>query len=411
LLDLVLPIVVLGVGGYWLVQQSLSQRFTIDESRWISTSRYFWVTFVDGDLFGSDWEPNYITLTHPPLARYVLGFGLAVQGWRPDQLNDRYDSRRSREFNELAGTVPGPELLRAARNVQVVIAVACLGALYVMGRLVGGPWVGASAALLAAANPLLSTLWTRALAESLLSLLTLVAVTLAVVANDRREAERPFASWMLAAGAVAGLTLATKLSGVLVGGAIAVAAGIATIVGRRPPKFLERSASLVDVVAPMLLVFWAVNPLLWVDPARRTAAVFEHRRAEMEVQRRTWPVQSTPNDVTERAALVARRTFTEHVPFRRWGAWPVNAFLITVGVVALAARGVAALRDGRVGSDVLLLCWAGITYFAVIVSLGFDSTHYYAPLVLINAVFGAMGLAGLGWFARIVRQKTHNPSA
>src|SRR5690349_10679230 len=75
-----------------------SQAFSVDESRWISTSRYFWITFVDHDLFGPDWRPNYIVYTHPPVARYLLGFGLWLQGWSPEQLNGRYDSLERREY-------------------------------------------------------------------------------------------------------------------------------------------------------------------------------------------------------------------------------------------------------------------------------------------------------------------------
>src|SRR5215211_5054954 len=82
-----------------LRQQALRQVFSVDESRWIASSRYFWITFVDRDVLGPDWEPNYIVLTHPPVARYIIGFGLALQGWSPDDLNGRYDTDRSREFN------------------------------------------------------------------------------------------------------------------------------------------------------------------------------------------------------------------------------------------------------------------------------------------------------------------------
>ena len=62
---------------------SVNQGFTVDESRWIATSRYFWITFVDRDLFGPAWQPNYIVYTHPPVARYLIGFGLWLQGWQP----------------------------------------------------------------------------------------------------------------------------------------------------------------------------------------------------------------------------------------------------------------------------------------------------------------------------------------
>src|SRR6188508_921104 len=75
---------------------SVDQAFSVDESRWIATSRHFWITFVDRDLFGPAWQPNYLVYTHPPMARYVIGFGLWLQGWSPDQLNGRYDSLQSR---------------------------------------------------------------------------------------------------------------------------------------------------------------------------------------------------------------------------------------------------------------------------------------------------------------------------
>src|SRR5215216_5176388 len=79
---------------------SVNQAFTIDESRCIATSRYFWITFVDRDLFGPAWQPNYLVYTHPPVARYLIGFVLWLQGWSPDQLNGRYDSLQSRAYND-----------------------------------------------------------------------------------------------------------------------------------------------------------------------------------------------------------------------------------------------------------------------------------------------------------------------
>ena len=116
---------------------SVSQSFSVDESRWIATSRYFWITFVDRDLFGPAWQPNYLVYTHPPVARYVIGFGLWLQGWQPDQLNGRYDSLQSRAFNDRAGNVPSLDLLLAARRVTFVFAVASVVLVYVVGRVLG----------------------------------------------------------------------------------------------------------------------------------------------------------------------------------------------------------------------------------------------------------------------------------
>src|SRR5215212_1088477 len=118
--------------------QAISQPFSVDESRWIAASRYFWYTFVDRDLFGPPWQPNYIVYTRPPVARYVIGFGLWLQGWSPDRLNKRYDSLETRLWNEREGNVPGDDLLQAARRVTLVFAVTSVVLLYGIGRQLGG---------------------------------------------------------------------------------------------------------------------------------------------------------------------------------------------------------------------------------------------------------------------------------
>src|SRR4051812_725400 len=130
-----LLLVVLVVAAGVLRGPSLSQRFTIDESRWIATSRYFWITFVQRDLFGPGGAPSYIVLPQPPVARYAIGFGLWLQGWRDDQLNGRYDSLRSASYNARAGNIPSPRLLAAARRVTFPLAVGAVVLIYAAGRL------------------------------------------------------------------------------------------------------------------------------------------------------------------------------------------------------------------------------------------------------------------------------------
>ena len=120
-----------------LYQQAQRQSFSVDESRWIATSRYFWITFVEGDVLGPAWQPNYLVLTHPPVARYFIGAGLALQGWSPDELNGRYDTDRSRDFNRRAGNIPSRELLNDARNVVLLFAIGATLLLYPIGRSVG----------------------------------------------------------------------------------------------------------------------------------------------------------------------------------------------------------------------------------------------------------------------------------
>lgn len=373
-----------------LTSRSTAQPFSIDESRWISSSRYFWVTFVDRDVFGERWEPGYVVLTHPPVARYVLGFGLWLQGWSPDQLNARYDSSRSRQLNERAGAVPSRSLLMAARRVEWWIALAGVALVYLVSRTLGGPVAAVAGALLVASNGLLMNLWTRALAESTLATLTLLAIWLGARMVARPESR----GWgvSLAAGAVLGLSAATKLSGVLTAAGFGLCALSTLVLGERR-QLRSWFASWMDVGLAAVVAFVIANPLLYPDAVGRTVAMFEHRRAEMEEQRAIWPRDAVPADLVARSGLLFRRTFVDHATFRGAGSGYVEAIAVAAGLVAAAWR---VFRSGREAFPALLLvCWALALYGGVTPNLGFDSTHYYAPLLLVNALLSAYALAAL----------------
>ena len=52
----------------------------------------------------------------------------------------------------------------------------------------------------------------------------------------------------------------------------------------------------------------------------------------------------------------------------------------------------------RLGPRALLLNWSLLLYTGAVANLGFDSSHYYAPLVTANVLLQAVGLAAaLGW--------------
>ena len=378
-----------------------TQRFTIDESRWISTSRYFWITFVELDLFGPAWRPNYVVLTQPPVARYLIGAGLALQGWTPDQLNGRYDSLRSREWNVQMGNVPSDELLQAARRVVFVFAVGAVVLLYVVGRMLGGPPAGLAAAGLGLANPLLSTLWTRALAESILAFFTLGALALALRSLPRVATGDAPAAGPLLSGVSLGLAAASKLSGGI--GAVGIVLfgllqqAFALAATRRPVGLKQ----WFDVASAALIAFVVVNPLVYPDPFGRARALLAHRREEMLQQQAIWPEQSVAPDLRSRGATVARRAFDEFATFRMIDPVAPDVPLVIVGltfVVAGAWRELA--RSRQPGERTLFLAWILATYAVVTANLGFDSSHYYAPPVTLNVILGGVAVgAALRWVA------------
>jgi len=375
---------------------SVGQPFSVDESRWIATSRYFWITFVEGDLFGPAWQPNYLVYTHPPVARYAIGFGLWLQGWQPDQLNGRYDSLQSRAFNERAGNVPGPDLLLAARRVTFVFAVASVVLVYGVGRILGGQVAGLAAAALALVNPLLTTVWTRALAESIVAAFGLLALALALRVMPKVGTPGTRGWLPLAIGAALALAAATKLNGAL--GALGL--GLVTAVQQGQALLRSRRTlglrSWVDVGLSGVVVFVAVNPLLYVAPADRVVGLIQHRQDEMEFQRSVFTSQAVPDDLGSRVARVARRTFDTYATPKGPLPLSADAVLVPAGLAVLAWRTLAELRRGLAGPAFLFLCWLAASYAVVTPNLGFDSSHYFAPLVTLNVVTAGVAVAVVG---------------
>jgi hypothetical protein len=372
---------------------SAEQSFSVDESRWISTSRYFWITFVEHDLFGPAWQPNYIVYTHPPVARYLIGFGLWLQGWSPDQLNGRYDSLEGRLYNERMGNVPSPDLLAAARRVTFVFAVASVALIYIVARQLGGRVAGIAATVLALVNPLLTTVWTRALAESIVAAFGLLALALAVTAMPHVATLGKRAWLPLTLGATLALSAATKLNGGL--GAIGLAAfavvqqGLAVAETRRTRGL----RAWIDAAMMAIVLFVAVNPLLYATPVERAVSLIRHRHDEMEFQRSVFTKDAVPDELSARIGRVAWRAFEDYATPP--GPLPVSpdVVLVSVGIGVLAWRSIVDSRRRFAGPALLMLCWVVATYLVVTPNLGFDSSHYFAPLVALNVIVGGVAVA------------------
>ena len=398
--EAVLVLLLLSASALALRRPLVEQEFSVDESYRLTASRYFWTTFIDRDLFGPAWQPNYLILTHPPGAQYLIGFGLWLQGWTPDQLNSPYDSRRSRAFNEAAGNVPPPALLAAARRVEFVVALGALLMLYLIGRTLLNRLAGVLAVVLALGNPLLSTHWTRALAEAPLAFWSLLALFLALRSVARLATDKVSIRSCMAAGAALGLAIATKLSGVLgcLGLAYFFVLQQSLVVWRSDPLLKLRHWLVLGLA--VACTFVAVNPLLYPNPVGNTALLFDFRSIEMQEQRRIWPDDAVPDSLPVRLELVAKSVFRDYGTVS--GASPPLELLLFAGGLGVALLTVVRhLKAGQpFGPSALFLCWVLATYVASVVYLGFDSPHYYIPLVQLNVVLEAVALSwAAGWLS------------
>jgi Dolichyl-phosphate-mannose-protein mannosyltransferase len=394
------------LAGIILYRPATQQSFTVDESRWIATSRYFWTTFIERDVVGPAWQPNYLVLTQPPVGRYLIGFGLWLQGWTPEQLNGRYAADRSYQTNVAAGNLPGPALLMAARRVSFVLAVGSALLIYGVAREMAGPVAGLTAFGLTVFNPLLSTLWTRALGEAPLAFFSLLALLLALKAVSRLSGPRVGPA--VGAGVALGLATATKLSGILCGIGFAAFAALRELVTwyrlRRVPHVLPWL--YLGVVAVSVFIF--ANPLLYPDPVTRSAMLFWYRRDEMQQQRLYAPTRAAPDTLGGRAQVTAQRVFGTYASGR--GSLPVPVLADSILFVAgLALLLVSVSREAaarRLGRATLFLCWLVAAYVVVVVNLGVDSSHYYVQLITGNIVVEALAVAGgMSWLAHRARRR------
>jgi 4-amino-4-deoxy-L-arabinose transferase-like glycosyltransferase len=263
---------------------------------------------------------------------------------------------------------------------------------YAAGRRLAGRLAGLGAVLLALANPLLTTLWTRALAESILAFFSLLALTIALWVLPRLPYARVRPWLPIGLGASLALAASTKLSG---GIAAIGLAGFALIQQALALARTGRTAgfrSWLDAGLVAMVVFVAVNPLLYPSPVPRTLAMIEHRFDEMEAQQDLFESQAVPDGLGNRASRLARRVFVTNATPPGPLPFSPDAILVSVGLAALVVSAVRDLRAGRAGPALLFLWWIASFYAVVTASLGFDSAHYYAPLVMANAICSGVAI-------------------
>jgi 4-amino-4-deoxy-L-arabinose transferase-like glycosyltransferase len=277
---------------------------------------------------------------------------------------------------------------------------------YLVARQLGGLLAGVAAAALTLVNPLLTTVWTRALAESIVAAFGLLALALALgvmpyVASLGRRAWLP-----LTLGAALALSTATKLNGGL--GAVGlglfalIQQALALVETRRTRGF----RSWVDAGMMAIVLFVALNPLLYVLPVERAIGLIRHRHDEMEFQRSVFTRDAVPDELDARIGRVAKRAFHDYATPR--GPLPVSldVVLVPVGIGLLGWRAVIELRRRFAGPALLLLCWLSTTYLVVTPNLGFDSSHYFAPLVALNVIVGGVAVAaGVHGLWQVTRAK------
>jgi hypothetical protein len=371
--------------------------FNPDESRWISRAHYLAAL---ADPFGPVWADRYMTRGQPPLGSYAMGLGLLAHG-RDLHTNPPWDFAITWETNIAVGNKPVPEDLAAGRRTSAVLVALTTAVVVAAARaFIPAPWALLAGALFAV-HPFTIYIGSIAMADALFGLLIALAAAAAAAL-----ARRP--TWTRAAvlGALLGLGGATKLSPLVLAvgltGAGVVLFVIAAIRQRQLPGPEGRLAAhglAIGIAA--CIVFVAVYPYLWPDPAGRTANLFAFRTEEMAAQASDWPVMAVPTraEALRRVGINFGERFSLSGALATLLGTGVPAGLrqieVTVPLVGVALMTVLAIRDGPFSPRALVLAVLGGQSLITILGMRSEFDRYHLPMALLGAVGAAVALYGV----------------
>ena len=398
-----------------------------DEAAYVSQS-YFFDFYVSGDW--DDWAwLEYHAYDLPPLPKYFIGGALSTIG---ESGSGRIAA--GKWFRDTEGIRIKADVLLAARVPSVIFGVIGCLAIYRIGRLWRGPWVGSIAAILLTCNPLYRLHARRAMSDVPSEALILLALAIGISAwehliRGRLDVIR-CVGWGAICGAVAGLAVLAKLNGgvaVMTMAAWLILGNVLPGVSmRRVARSLVFAASGAGVA---LLTFLVGNPYLTAHPdgpcppgymapvpadegiGPRLWRVIDHRRRVSEIAWDQFPDDAL-RDPASRLAVVAAQGFGRYgslgprpynwkVPHPRY-SWRLDGGalvwlpLVLVGFVQALMKGWSRLRAGFPPTS-----WALAAYWLVatgtvawFLPLAWD--RYELPIQAPSALLAAGALASVG---------------
>jgi 4-amino-4-deoxy-L-arabinose transferase-like glycosyltransferase len=142
----------------------------------------------------------------------------------------------------------------------------------------------------------------------------------------------------------------------------------------------------------------------------------------MEFQQEAFEANAVPDGLSNHARRLARRVFVSYATPAGPLPFSPDVVLVGAGLVVLGALAGRELRRRQAGAALLFQCWVLAFYAVITASLGFDSPHYYAPLVAANVICSGVAIGTAAQSAqramdrfnragRASAQKTQMPAA
>lgn len=289
----------------------------VDEVYWIGSSYYSDLVFSQRDFSHPDWS-LLPARENPPVAKYVIGFALAVAGQpitNPDMLgvfhafyaripggwgNEGEQAKRAAVLARLnpemreamaagAEVTMDKRILIAARRAMLGCAAGCSLLVFLLGSLLMRRSLALIASQVILLHPLSIEAYNYAMSDAPAMLFAVLAGGLVCVWAGRlaQPAARLDWGWSIGAGVGVGWACAAKMNSLVILGQAGLVAlgwlGVALL--RRDLAQIKRVAvGFTCLCVAALVVFVAVNPAIWRDPVGGLLAPYIEQKLSAELQ-------------------------------------------------------------------------------------------------------------------------------
>lgn len=390
--------------------------FHKDESHWIATSYYFEALWTDdleilGDAAQNVWEPQYWTLTQPPVGRYLIALGRLAGGYGEKDLNTPWNFRKDVAENEALGNMPSSDLLMWSRLPMIILASFSGLMLFsylkeASGRLAAYIFLSIYISL-----DYFKIMLSRAMGESALLFFTLLGILagLKMLASwtalqdadeqDGIEKRRKILKWAALVGVFTGLAGASKLNGLVL--LFAFAWLVFVLYFRTmPANIVGKQVLLISTVSLGFLatfaVFVFVNPYLYPNPIERITLMLLDRVAEMSIQVSQYPAAVIP-DVASRLTIIPQRLFRDYSLFKFRRGIFFNVLLGLIGGYDLFSK-------KKLFNAVFIGMLGVLSIPPLLTPLDWDR-YYLFPVILVSLFVGTGIAASFDWMLRLVSRK------
>lgn len=357
-----------------------------------------------------------MTVTQPPLPRYIIGLGRLIGGYREVDLNLPWEFDKDRETNIAEGRMPSFVLLWWSRLPMVFLASTSIFIGFWLlknftGRLTGYIWIVLSLMSVYYQRTLIRAMGDSALLVFLAGTLIISYLLLNYSDNHKTNKDGRLYVYFLFLGIAIGLAESSKLNGL---SAIMAGFGFAIIIALRmkQTRTLKIRFALVTILILLFssqLTFVALNPFLWRNPLDRTITMFNQRIIEMSVQTNVFP-ESRIQGFGQHISVVTNRIFESYSSLHFDGALWINFILFLIGFIYLVAKAVKYIKNQNSKPEAVVIMVIGLVTSFPSFYTPLDWERYYILPVYFSTMAIAIGIWLLALFGlKLISKKISLP--